>query len=321
MNILIVLLIFITTVLFIEGSYFAFVALRDSERKKIRHRLRSSSFNGAENETIDIIRHRALSDMSWLNKLLAKVPGLQDLLFLLEQANSPYRVGTFLLLSLVLAFTGLLLGTFVTQNDMLIMVGTVLGGATPFVYLYRKKQQRMLAFLNQLPDALDLVARALLSGHTLMVGMKMVGDEFSDPIGTEFDRTVDEISFGIGVPEALKSLAHRVDCPDLHFFVIAVIIQRETGGNLAEIIQNISRLIRKRFELQGRVRALTAEGRSSAVILVALPFVVALGLSLLKPDYLEVLFTEPLGRGMLAFSGLTLSLGVLVIRKITKIKV
>ena len=149
----------------------------------------------------------------------------------------------------------------------------------------------------------------------------MVGEEFADPIGTEFDKTLAEINFGAGIAEALKGLARRVDCPDLHFFVVAILVQRETGGNLAEIAENIAQLIRKRFELQDRIQALAAEGKLSAIILFALPFFLALALSVVSPKYLGVLFTDPLGRGMVGGAAVIMVIGAMIIKKMIHLKV
>ena len=191
----------------------------------------------------------------------------------------------------------------------------------PILYVYFKKYQRQQKFLRQLPEALDLISRALQAGHTFQVGLKMVGEEFADPMGTEFDKTLAELNFGAGVDEALKNLARRVDCPDLHFFVVAILIQRETGGNLGEIAENIAQLIRKRFELQDRVRALAAEGKLSAIVLFALPFFLALVLSIVNPKYLGVLFTDPIGRGMVGFAAILMVIGAIIIKKMIDIKV
>ena len=134
----------------------------------------------------------------------------------------------------------------------------------PFFILYRKKKKRVAKFESQLPDALDLIARALKAGHAFSTGMRMVANEFDDPLGTEFGRTIDEISFGMELDQALKNLLKRVDCNDLKFFVMSLILHREAGGNLAEILGNISRLIRERFRLMRKVRVLSAQGRMSA---------------------------------------------------------
>ena len=139
----------------------------------------------------------------------------------------------------------------------------------------------MEKFERQLPEALELVSRSLKAGHAFTGGLKMVAEEFGDPVGVEFGRTLDEINFGVGVPEALTNLTQRIECEDLKFFAVSVIIQRETGGNLAEILESLGRLIRERFKFQGRVRVLSGEGRISAIVLVAIPFFIA---GLLFPD-------------------------------------
>jgi tight adherence protein B len=215
----------------------------------------------------------------------------------------------------------LLVSSLVLNNIVLRVGAAAVCGLMPILYVSYKKHQRQQKFLRQLPEALDLISRALRAGHTFQVGLKMVGEEFSDPMGTEFDKTLAEINFGAGVAEALKNLARRVDCPDLHFFVVAILIQRETGGNLAEIAENIAQLIRKRFELQDRVRALAAEGKLSAIILFALPFFLALAFSVLNPTYLGVLFTDPIGKGMVGFAAVIMTIGAIIIKKMIHIKV
>ena len=179
----------------------------------------------------------------------------------------------------------------------------------------------MEKFQRQLPDALDLVARALKAGHAFTGGLRMVADELGDPIGSEFEKTLNEINFGVGVPEALKNLPNRVDCPDLKFFITSVIIQRETGGNLAEILTKITYLIRERFKLQNRVQVLAAEGKLSAIILIAIPFVIALALSVLNPGYIKTLFIDPIGKVLVAFALIMMIIGVFVMKRMIQIKV
>ncbi|MBI3329329.1 MAG: type II secretion system F family protein [Nitrospinae bacterium] len=321
MNILVGAAIFITVVFVIEGIYFAVRTLHNPERKQMRRRLQALSSGRSGSEDIDIVRRRVLSQVPWLNAILMRVPGMQALGRILEQSDSRYPLGVFLLLSVFLAVMGLWLGSWVLGTVLFQLLGAAGCGVMPFLYVYHKKRRRSLQFQKQLPEALDLVARALRAGHTFQAGMKMVGQEFSDPISAEFEKTLAEINFGAGVPEALKNLSQRVDCPDLNFFVISIIVQRETGGNLAEIADNIAHLIRKRFELQDRIRVLSAEGKLSAIVLLALPVFVGLAVSFLSPTYLEVLFTDPVGKGMLGSAALMMLLGTLVIKKMIHIKV
>lgn len=313
--------IFIATLFLIEGGYFSFKSIRNPEIKKVRKRLRMLSFSDYDRGTIDILRIRSFSKISWLDRGLSRFRWAHKVDRLLEQADAQYALDAFLLLSISLALAGLLGGSLFTSNGLLtICVATSLG-MTPFLHVYAKKRRRMLKFQRQLPEAVELIARALKAGHAFSGGLKMVADEMDDPIGTEFAKTLGEINFGVGATDALRNLSQRVDCPDLKFFVISVIIQRETGGNLAEILENIGYLIRERFKLQGRVRALAAEGKLSAIILVSLPFLLALAISFLNPGYLETLSTDPIGKGMVVFGIFMMITGIVVMKKMIAIKV
>jgi tight adherence protein B len=190
----------------------------------------------------------------------------------------------------------------------------------PVLHLIRLKQKRIQKFQKQLPEGLELISRALKAGHAFTSGMKLAADQFNDPLGPEFEETLDEINFGVSVPDALRSMARRIDCQEIKYFVVAVILQRETGGNLAEIIESLAYLIREKFKLMGKVEALTAEGKMSAVILVLLPFFIIAYLRMVNGEYLSLLFSEPIGRMMLAGAGGMMAAGILVIRKMIKIK-
>ncbi|MCX5909464.1 MAG: type II secretion system F family protein, partial [Deltaproteobacteria bacterium] len=240
---------------------------------------------------------------------------------LLEQAAIRRPAGFFLLLSAVLAVVGFLAGSWMNSGSLGAVPIAAILGALPFLYILAKKTKRIRKFERQLPEALDLMARALKSGHAFTGGLKMVADEMDDPIGLEFAKTLAEINVGIDLQVALKNFSQRFECPDLRFFVIAVIIQRETGGNLAEILGNISHLIRERFKLHGRIRVLSAEGKFSAIVLIALPFLVATLLSFVNPDYLGVLMTDPIGHFMVGFALVMMVLGILVMKKMVAIKV
>ena len=321
MHYLMAIAIFLTVVLLIEGGYLACRAVYAPERRRVRQRLLTLSTQGHDGTPVEIVRRRALSEVAWVNDLLVNLALMQRLGRLLEQANSRYKVGTFVGFSVALGCLGLLVGPFVVRNAYFQMLGSIVLGLTPWLSLLHQKKRRMQQFEQQLPEALDLVARALKAGHTFMVGIKMVGDEFSDPIGTEFDKMVDEINFGVSVPEALQGLAERVDCPDVNLFVTGVMLQRETGGNLAEILGKTSQVIRQRFELLGRVRVLSAEGKLSAIILIALPFAIGCAVYALNPDYLTVLFTDPIGKALMMYATSMMVMGILVIRKMIRIKV
>ena len=319
MDLLIGIGTFICVVLLIEGGSMVFRSLRSPEEKEIRRRL--NRLTSLEYDNVDIVRKRMLSEVPWLNQKLLKLKWAGSAGLLLEQAGTRHTLGFYVLVCALLAFLGFTIGSWLQLNYFASILPGACLGCLPLWHILKKKRNRMEKFQGQLPEALDLIARALRAGQALPGALKMVADEMDDPIGDEFDKTLNEINFGVGVPEALKTLASRVDCLDLKFFVIAVVIQRETGGNLAEILENIARIIRERFKLHGRIRILAAEGKLSAAILTGLPFVTAFVLLLANPDYIKILIRDPLGR---ALAGLVLSLmilGIFSMRKMIAIKV
>ena len=197
----------------------------------------------------------------------------------------------------------------------------VVPGYVPFAYVLLKKKQRMRKFESSSREALELVARTLRAGQAFSAGLSIVSEEFDDPIGTEFERTLDEINFGVAVPEALQNLAARVDCPDVRFFVVAVVIQRESGGNLSEIIENIAHVVRERFKLMGKIRVLSAEGKYSAIMLCLLPFLISFVIYLLNRDYMMILIEDPIGKYIIGAGLVMMLLGIIVMRKMIQIKV
>ena len=321
MDILIGIGVFILTLILIEGGYYAVKRIQNPEKKEVLRRLRGLPSTNYENEIIDIMRRSMLSEVPWLNRVLLTFRWTDKLNRLLEQADTQSTLGVFVLLSIVLASAGFLIGSWLTSRFLLSIPLAIFGGTMPFLYIYFKKKRRMEKFQRQLPDALDLVARALKAGHAFTGGLRMVAEELGDPIGTEFEKTLNEINFGVGIPEALKNLPNRVDCPDLKFFITSVIIQRETGGNLAEILTKITSLIRERFKLQNRVQVLAAEGKLSAIILIAIPFVIALALSVLNPGYIKTLFIDPIGKILVAFAFIMMIIGIFVMKRMIQIKV
>ena len=321
MNILLGIAIFIVILLLLEIGYLVFRTAWNPEKKAIRRRINSLSFSEFENGAIDLRRKVTYSDLPWLNRALSSLRWVERIQRLLEQSGTTYPLGFFILLSILLLIGGGLFVSLITSNYLVLFPGAAFLGVMPFLYIYLKKKKRMNKFQRQLPDALDMLARSLKAGHAFSGGLKMVADEFGDPIGPEFDKTLNEINFGVGVPEALKNLSSRVDCLDLSFFVISVVIQRETGGNLAEILENIARLIRERFKLYGRIRTLAAEGKLSAIILVVLPFLLAFVLFLINPEYIGTLIKDPIGHVFIGIGLVLMSIGIFAMSRMIKIKV
>jgi tight adherence protein B len=321
MDLLIAMTVFILTLALIEGAYYALRKMGSAEKREVLRRLRGYPTTEYEREIIDIMRKSILSEVPWFNRMLLSIRWTDKLSRMIEQSGTESTLGVFILLSIVLASGGFVIGLWVAFNALLSLIIAFFLGVFPFLYVYLKKKRRMEKFQRQLPDALDLIARALKAGHAFTSGLKMVGDELGEPVGTEFEKTLHEINFGSGIPEALKGLTRRVDCPDLRFFIISVIIQRETGGNLAEILAKIAYLIRERFKLQNRVQVLSAEGKLSAIILIAIPFVIALALSVLNPVYIKTLFIDPVGKALVAFALLMMVIGIVVMKRMIQIRV
>ena len=313
--------IFITIVLLIQAVYFTVSSYSVSERRTIKKRLRTLSAGGAVHEEIDILKNRLLSEVPWLNSLLLRYTRSHHLDKLLEQANSNMSLGYFYLLTAFMVVLGFVSVYILRINLYMMIIIAPLFAMIPFLYLSSRRARRLKAFQEQLPDALDLMARALKAGHAFSGGLTMVAEEFADPIGPEFAKTIDEINFGIGVNEAMINLARRIDIPDLQFFTLAVIIQRETGGNLAEIFEKIAYIIRERFKLFGKVRALSAEGKYSAIILFVLPIVMAVYISIVNPSYMSLLYKDPMGFKMVCVAIGLMITGAFVMRRMINIKV
>jgi tight adherence protein B len=315
------LVIFLFSLFVIELCFFAYHTIQHPDRAEIRKRLRGTVVDEHVNEREYLTKKKVLSDIPLLNRILSLIPGMARLDLFMKQANVKYTLGFFLLSSISLAFTAYLLVSMLIGKPFLSVITALVSGSLPFLYISRKKKQRMAKFEKQLPEGLTLISRALQAGHAFTSGMKLAADEFGAPLGPEFEETLDEINFGAAVSDALKNLSRRVDCPDLSFFVVSVILQRETGGNLSEIIENLAHLIRERFKFRGKVKTLSAEGRLSAVVLLSIPLVVFGILTLINRPYITPLMVDPIGKALMGIAGFMMVLGIIVIRRIVKVEV
>jgi tight adherence protein B len=260
-----------------------------------------------------------LDDRPGIVQLFLERFGNISLLF--EQADTSLTVAKFAVISGVMALMGICLGVILRIHPALAPLVGVLMGSVPLLWLVVRRKRRLKAFGAQLPDALEMIARTLRAGQSLAFGFNMVSTEMPQPIGKEFGRVFEEQNLGISLDDSLRGLTDRIPNLDLKFFVTALILQRQTGGDLAEILDKIGELIRDRFRIWGQIQALTGEGRLSGVVLLALPFALFLTVYKLNPGYVMVLFTDPMGTKMLALAVIMQILGALVIRKIVNIKV
>ena len=266
---------------------------------------------------------------SVLARPLDAVPGLietwlgrfANVNLLFEQADTSLTVPRLAMISGVIALAGAGLGAATGLHLALVPFVAATMACLPFVWLFWRRKRRLKAFAVQLPDALEMLARALRAGQSLQSGFSMVCSEMSAPIGKEFGRVFEEQNLGVPLEESLNEMTGRIPNLDLKFFATAIILQRQTGGDLAEILDKIGNLIRQRFQIWGQVQALTGEGRLSGIVLMALPVALFFAVYYLNPDYVMLLFTDPMGTKMLAVAVFLQVVGALVIRKIVNIKV
>ena len=316
------ILVFLAVVLLIEGIYLTWNSAKGPEAERVARRLRMMSAGAhAGGESQSMIKQRLLSETPLLQRLLLQVPRVTQLDRLLEQSGLSWTVSDLIVLSLMAPVVAGGLGLWLRVPLLVLLPLMLLAAGLPLLLVQNAKSKRLQKVDLQLPDALDLIGRALRAGHAFPTAMKMVGDEMREPIADEFRTTFDEVNFGISMNDALMNLATRVPSTDLRYFVIAVLIQRETGGNLAELLDNISKIVRDRIKLLGQIRVLSAEGKMSAWVLGLLPFAAALMIQLTNPSFLKILYTDPAGRKMVATAIVMMIIGVFAMRRIIKIRV
>ena len=319
--VLFAVLMFVAVVLSIEGAYQIWASKSSAEAKRVASRLRG--LEGAADETpLSIERQAVRRRWNWLDdSVVAGLPQGPELLRYVETSGTGRGVAEMLLYSAVLGAAGALLPYMLAKPwTFSLVLGGILA-SLPWFWLAHKRTKRIELFERQIPEALDLMGRALRAGHAFSTAVKMVGDEMPEPIAREFRTMFDETNFGVPQNEALVRLADRVPVEDMRYFTIAVMIQRESGGNLAELLDNIASIVRARLKLLGEVRTLSAEGKLSAWILGLLPFCVAALINILNPEFMTVLWTDPVGLRMVGGALLMMVLGVLWMRKIIRIRV
>jgi len=273
---------------------------------------------GLDEEQQSVLSHPLDDRPGFLEVLASRFLNIRRLL---EQADAPIAPSKFVLLIGLLAGGGLGVCIFLRLPAWVGPVVAVSLGVMPLLWLVLKRKKRLARFAKQLPDALEMMSRALRAGHSLAAGFQLVASEMMSPIAEEFERVYEQQNLGISLEDALDEMTERVPNVDLRFFATAVILQRQTGGDLAEILDKIGRLIRERFQIWGQIQALTGEGRLSGVVLLALPPVLFLVMYKLNPSYTMMLFEDPMGKKMLVFALVMQFLGAYVIRKIVNIKV
>nr|WP_315402316.1 type II secretion system F family protein [uncultured Duganella sp.] len=317
-----VVLLFAAVILMIEGAWLWWSGAHGGGARRIAKRLRLMAERGEGGaERVDILKRRLYSRAPALEKLLRRVARLQALDALLLQAGVRWSVAQFLGLTLAALAAGLALACALAMPALAGLAAVALALALPSMLLLRTRRLRLVKLEEQLPEAADFIGRALRAGHSFANVLQMVGEEMPEPIAGEFKFAYEEINYGVPMSEALHNLAQRVPLTDVRYLVIAVLIQRESGGNLAEVLGNISRLIRARLKLLAQVRVMSAEGRMSAWILGLLPLAVLLVMSSTNLAYIQLLWTDPVGVRLMWYSGAIAAGGVLWMRKLIRIRI
>ncbi|HXS11825.1 MAG TPA: type II secretion system F family protein [Acidobacteriaceae bacterium] len=272
-------------------------------------------------QQVDILRHDSYSTIPWLNRLFGNLTPAARLRKLIIEAGLDWTVGALVLGSLVAFVAAYWLSLLFGLNRAIAPLIATVAFLSPYSFLYLKRKRQFQKFSTLLPDAMDLVSRALRAGHSLTAALDLVGQEIADPVGKEFRRVSEEQNLGLPLRDALLNLAERVPVPDVRFLVAAMLIQRETGGNLVEVLDKTTTLLRDRIRLQGEIRIYTAQGRLTGWILCLLPIFMFFALTALNPNYTAPLLTEPSGQHLLIAGAVLMLLGILIIRKIVQVKV
>jgi tight adherence protein B len=304
-------------------AFYAWRASSMSEgQKRVQDQLRRLSMIGRDDQ-IDkgVLRDRRMSDITFIDRFLGSLPFSRKLELLLYQAGLNWRVGTLVLLMVLTGAVFFLLCSTLLHRPLLGLVVGIGAAFIPYMWVKGQKTKRMNQFAEQLPDSLDLMTSALRAGLSFPAALQLVAQESPEPLAQEFAITFDEQNLGLDVKEALVNLTERVDSLDLKFFVTAVIIQRETGGNLAEIMESIARIIRERFRILGDVKSRTAHGRLTGMILSILPIFLGILITMLAPQYMMTFFRDPAGQALLIMCVFLQVMGFLWIRRVIAIKV
>lgn len=312
-------MVFVAVVLLASSVIVPTVGSRAQTSRRLKRRL-FSVLESVDESTASILRQRFYEDLSPIERALDVIPGMAHFREVVEQSGVNVKAYRIVLYSVTLALIVFVVASLLNETALIPLVLAAGMAGTPILYMYRRRSRRLAMFEEQLPNALTMMARALQAGHPFNETIKMIGEEMSDPIGSEFRQVFNDINYGLSSKAAFVSLMTRVPSMSVNTLVIAILIQSESGGRLSEIVTKIAAVIRERFKLNRKVRALSAEGRMSAWILTLLPFVLALVISTTTPSYLPGMIEDPTGRKMIGVSFLFVILGVFWMRRIIRFK-
>jgi len=319
-------LISVLIFLLVAVAFFAVATIvdrRNSQARVIKERLANERKvpERAAEEELALLRDEQLSDIPAIDNILRRSQRVTDLQKLLAQAGMSMRAGNFLGISAISGIAATIIAYGLGKKVEFAWIALLIGFIIPYSYASIRRNRRFEKFEELFPEAIDTLARAVRAGHAFTTALEMITNEVAEPVASEFRQLYEEQKFGMPVRDALMNLTVRVPLVDVKFFVTAVMLQRETGGNLAEILDNLSYVIRERFKIQRQVRVYTAQGRLTMALLMGMPPIIVTVMLLLNPSFIQPLFSDPIGHTLLVL-GITLqTIGYFVIRKIIRIQV
>lgn len=316
-------LVFVFALFLVLGAYLLATHGTDKKRARLQKRLNEALLHSAHTEDVDVIlaRSELMSEIPWVNRTMINIQATLHLKRMLDQANLHITPSRLIMFSVMAGLLGGLAASVLTVFIPLMILAGFVCASLPFLHVYWRRKKRFDAFLEQLPDTLDLISRALSAGHAFSEALYMVSQEMPDPIATEFRKAYEEQNLGLSVKLALENLTQRMPILDLQLCVTAILIQRETGGNLAEILEKVAYTIRERFRIMGDLKTLTTSSRMSAWLLCGLPIFVVLAVTVMNPEYMSVLWKDPRGHYLIAAALFMQISGMLIVRKILQIKI
>jgi tight adherence protein B len=318
---IILLLVFVSVILLVEGAVLLWRARRGTAATHLQRRLDQVANKAAQPAQRPLLKTRQLSEVSAVARMLSGVMLATRLERVIAQAGLHWTVARLVLSCAAAAGAGLGLGVLGAQPAVFGVLFAALLGSLPWVWVTWRRSRRLRRLEQQLPDALDLMTRAVRAGHALPLGIQLLSEEMSDPIASEFRLVHEQVSFGVALPQALAGLCERVPLTDYRYFAVSVLIQRQSGGNLTEVLGNLSKLIRERLKLLARIRVLSAEGRMSAWTLGLLPFGLGGVIYWVNPEFMQPMWTDPIGIGILRTLLSSMFVGIIVLIRIVKIRV
>jgi len=310
--------------LFVTYALFLLTSRNSDERRaKLNERLAEAIRSSAHSTDSDVqlARQELLSEIPWMNRTLVKLEISSRVKRMIDQADLQITVMRLVLFSLTAGVLAFLAASMLSGSYLLMGLCGVIASVIPFAYIARKRKKRLNKFLQLLPDALDLMSRGLSAGHAFTESLHMVATEMPEPISTEFRKTYEEQNLGLSLKLALENFVQRMPLLDLRMCVTAVLIQRETGGNLSELLEKVAHTIRERFRIMEDLKTLTLSSRWSAWLLCALPIFLAIYISVMNEGYMDVMWRDPRGHKLIAAAAIMQVLGMLMVQRIMKIKI